>query len=304
MSDPMTENVQRVAESDPDANILYPSFNHEAMEAARAAVGPDGQAYRDILTARLFFRAAFPVMKVPLTDDPKMKAKFAGVRAVVQFRAENGDYPLGCWLQFSDGEFRATEGIHSEPDLTLAFPDVAKLNALLTGGVALPRFKGALKNPGLLLKTLMLLMSLMLMMPSSRPKDPLKKYLKVKMTLYMITTALSVYNKIHGGEMAEWTARQPDRIYQFSVESENVDERIAAYLRVKAGRTKAGRGIYRRRRPFVHFRFQGPDGALPVLLKDVEFVESVERGFAVVDGSPEYSAALNDFMGRLQGMLT
>ena len=71
-----------------------------------------------------------------------------------------------------------------------------------------------------------------------------------------------------------------------------------------AGKTKAGRGTYERRRPFVHFRFQGVDGALPVLLKDVEFVESVERGYAVIDGSPEYSSQLNDFMGMLQGMLT
>jgi hypothetical protein len=41
-----------------------------------------------------------------------------------------------------------------------------------------------------------------------------------------------------------------------------------------------------------------------VLLKEVEFVESVERGYAVVEGSPEYSAQLNDFMGLLQGILT
>ncbi len=265
---------------------------------------PGSDEYQEILISRLFFRAAFPVMKVPLQDDPKMKARFSGVTGVVQFRAECGETPLGCWLEFDRGEFRAMEGLHEHPDLTLGFPNVTKLNRMLTGGIALPRIKGALKNPALLIKTLMLLMSLTLMMPSNRPKDPLKKLLKVKMSLYMITTALSVYNKIHGGEMAEWTARQPDRIYQFTVESDKPEEQIAAYLRVKAGRSKAGRGTYERRRPFVHFRFQGVDGALPVLLKDVEFVESVARGFVAVDGSPEYSAELNDFMGRLQAMLT
>ncbi len=46
--------------------------------------------------------------------------------------------------------------------------------------------------------------------------------------------------------------RQPDRIYQFSVEPEG----IAAYLRVRGGQTKAGRGVYQRRRPFVHMRFR------------------------------------------------
>ena len=42
---------------------------------------------RDILTARLFFRAAFPVMRVPLEDDPRMRSRFADVTAKVQFTA-------------------------------------------------------------------------------------------------------------------------------------------------------------------------------------------------------------------------
>lgn len=297
MTDQMRKITSELTESGPAEDL-------KSNEAAMASAAPGTGAYQEILIARLFFRAAFPVMKVPLQDDPKMKARFTDVTAVVQFRAECGDTPMGCWLEFDRGEFRAVEGLHDSPDLTLGFRSVAKLNAMLTGGIALPRLKGGLSNPGTLVKTLMLLMSLKLMMPSSRPKDPLKKFLKVKMSLYMITTALSVYNKIHGGDMAEWTARQPDRIYQFTVESDQTEEHIAAYLRVKGGRTKAGRGTYERRRPFVHFRFQGVDGALPVLLKDVEFVESVSRGYVVVDGSPEYAANLNDFMGRLQAMLT
>lgn len=259
---------------------------------------------RDILITRLFFRAAFPVMKVPLEDDPRMRERFAGVTAKVQFIADNGDEPLGCWLDFNRGEFRATEGFCDDPDLTLRFASAARLNSFLSGGLVLPRLKGALRHPLLLVRVLLLLLSLTLMMPSNRPKNPAKRYLKLKMTLYMITTALSVYNKLHGGEFAEWAKYQPDRIYQFTVESGNKSEQIAAYLRVKAGKTKAGRGTYQYRRPFVHFRFQGIDGALPVLLKDVEFVESVERGYVQVDGSPEYASQLNDFMGMLQGMLT
>jgi hypothetical protein len=259
---------------------------------------------RDILIARLFFRAAFPVMKVPLEDDPRMRDRFAEVTAKVQFAADNGDAPIGCWLDFSRGEFSATEGFCDDPDLTLRFPTVAKLNALLTGGIAVPRLKGALRHPLLLVRVLRLLMSLTLMMPSNRPANPAKRFLKVKMTLFMITTALSVYNKIRGGELAEWAKYQPDRIYQFSVESEVESERIAAYLRVKAGRTKAGRGVYQYRRPFVHFRLQGIDGALPVLLRDAAFVELVARGYVQVDGSPEYAAQLNDFMNMIQGLMT
>ena len=116
----------------------------------------------------------------------------------------------------------------------------------------------------------------------------------------MITTALSQYNKGGDPGMERWTSKQPDRIYQFSVEPEG----IAAYLRVRGGQTKAGRGVYQRRRPFVHMRFNGVDGALAVMNKDVEFVEGVEEGMVRIDGSPEYAANLNDYMMRVQTLLT
>jgi hypothetical protein len=259
---------------------------------------------KDIMTARLFFRAAFPVMKVPLNDDPKLKKLFANEKAKVQFSAGNGADKIGAYLSFDNGEFTATEGICENPEITLHFSSVAKMNVMLTGGTALPKIKGGLKHFRLLLKVLQLLMSLKLMMPTARPKDPQKQYLKVKMSLYMITTALSAFNKLGDERMKEWTGKQPDRIYQFTVEPYDEDKGIAAYLRVKAGKSKAGRGVYKRRRPFVHFRFNRVDGAMKVLLKEVEFVEAVGKNCVAVDGSPEYAAQLNDFMAVLQGMMT
>ncbi len=259
---------------------------------------------QDVMTARLFFRAAFPVMKVPLNDDPKINKLFRNVQAKVQFSANNGEEKIGCYLTFDNGEFTATEGLCEYPDITLHFPSVEKMNVMLTGGTVLPKIRGGLKNFRLLLKVLQLLMSLKLMMPNARPKDPQKQYLKVKMSLYMITTALSVFNKLGDVGMKQWTGKQPDRIYQFTVEPYDEEKGIAAYLRVKAGRTKAGRGIYKRRRPFVHFRFNQVDGAMKVLLKDYEFVQAVEKNCVAIDGSPEYAAQLNDFMAVLQGMMT
>lgn len=258
---------------------------------------------KDIMTARLFFRAAFPVMKVPLNDDPKLKKLFANEKGKVQFSAKNGADTIGCYLNFENGEFAATEGICEDPQITLHFPSVQKMNVMLKGGTTLPRIKG-LRHFRLLLKTMQLLMSLKLMMPTAKPKDPHKQYLKVKMSLYMITTALSVFNKLGDSRMREWTGKQPDRIYQFTVEPYDEENGIAAYLRVKAGQTKAGRGVYTRRRPFVHFRFRGVEGVMKVLLKEVEFVEAVEKNCVAVDGSPEYAAQLNDLMAVLQGMMT
>lgn len=270
----------------------------------------------ELMTATLFFNAAFPVMQVVLDDDPKMKEKFRDLNATVQIGAktypkkskdssgtpEKEDGLIACHLDFNHGKVSVVQGPAEKPELTMTFGSVAKMNAMFRGGASLPAIKGFWRL-GLLMKVFSLLMLLMLMMPKSRPKEPEKKALKVKMSLYMITRALSAYNKAGNPEMREWTERQPDRIYQFIVEPYPVSG-IACYLRVKAGNTKSGHGIYERRKPFVLFHFFSVDGALQVLLKDVDFVEGVEKGCVETVGSPEYAVQLNDFMSVLQGMMT
>jgi hypothetical protein len=258
------------------------------------------------LTAKLFFNAAFPVMQVVLDDDPAMNAKFRDVAATVQICAREGNELFACHLIFDHGKLSVIQGPAQAPDITLSFNSLAKMNTMFRGGAALPSIKGFSKL-GLLIKIFSLLMSLMIMMPSSRHKDPVKQRLKVKMSLYMITRALSTYNKLGNPQMAEWCRRQPDRIYQFIVDGDSKaggEPEIACYLRVKAGKSKSGHGVYTRRSPFVLFHFSNVAGALKVLLKDVGFVEGVEQGCVEVVGSPEYAMNLNDFMAVLQGMLT
>ncbi|MFA5341127.1 MAG: hypothetical protein WC332_05035 [Clostridia bacterium] len=259
---------------------------------------------KDILTAKLFFNAAFPVMQVLLDDDPKLKKMFKQVNNTVQFGAQNNGRTLACHMKFNNGKVDIVQGTVENPDLSLIFPTVQKMNALLTGGLAMPSIKGGFKNLSLLVKTLFLLMGLMKMSPKNKPKDFEGKALKIKMSLYMITRALSTYNKLGVQEMVEFTSRQPDRIYQFTVENEGKPDYIACYLRIKAGKTKSGHGVYNRRFPFVHFRFLSVDGAIAVLGKEVEFVEGVEKGYVETIGSPEYACMLNDFMAVLQAMLT
>jgi hypothetical protein len=283
----------------------------EVAEAGVARTPPPGandlpQARtREFLRARLFLHAALPCVKVMLEDDPATAKRFKGVDAVVQFVARNQPRPLGAYLWFRDGTvrieqgFAGADGLGRAPDITLTFASLGKLCDFFAGKTVLPSIRGY-GHPALLAKVVQLLLSLKLMLPSAQPGDPVKRRLKVKLTVYMITTALSQYNKGGDPEMRRWTARQPDRIYQFSVEPEG----IAAYLRVRGGQTKAGRGVYQRRRPFVHMRFSGVDGALAVMNKDVEFVEGVEKGLVRIDGSPEYAANLNDFMMRVQALLT
>jgi hypothetical protein len=216
----------------------------------------------------------------------------------VQFVARDPGGNVGACQVFDRGDFRVEQGVAENPDITFSFGKVAAMNALFAGKPALPKIKGLFKV-GLLIKVLTLLLALKLLMPNNRPKDPEKRRLKVKMTFYMITTALSQFNKGGDPEMVKWTGSQPERIYQITVNDD-----IAAYLRVKAGKTKAGRGKYTKRRPFVHMKFNGVDGAMPVVLNDVDMVTAVKNDFLTVEGPPEYGRDIGIFMMRIQELIT
>ncbi|GMT45810.1 MAG: hypothetical protein IEMM0006_1642 [bacterium] len=254
---------------------------------------------KEILVANLYFQAVFPVMKVLLQDDPVIAGKFAKVKTDVVFKAKTKEGRIGCKLHFDHGEFGLDFEDFENGNIVFSFGTVEKMNTFLKGGTALPKIKG-LTKPALLAKVIGLLLSLKLMMPNVNPKAPLKKYLKVKMALSMVTMALSKLNRLSYPDMAAWTKSQPDRVYQLSVN----DTDIAVYLRVKAGKTKAGKGLYQRRRPFVHMKFSSVDAALKILLREAGFVEGVDKGYVSIDGSPEYAAQLNDLMMRVQTLTT
>lgn len=253
---------------------------------------------KELMTAGIFLKAVLPVIKVLVEEDPKINKKFASVSARVQFTAKDPGGNIGACLVFDRGEFQVDQGIADDADITFTFGSVAAMNAMFAGKPALPWIKGLLRV-GLLIKVLTLLLALKLLMPNNRPEDPGKRRLKVKMTFYMITTALSQFNKGGDPDMVKWTASQPERIYQITV-----DDDIAAYLRVKAGKTQAGRGKYTKRRPFVHMKFNGVDGAMPVVLNDVDMVTAVKQGFLSVDGPPEYGRDIGIFMMRIQELIT
>ena len=85
---------------------------------------------------------------------------------------------------------------------------------------------------------------------------------------------------------------------------DNGAKNIAAYLRIKAGKSKAGRGTYTKRRPFVHMKFNGIEGAFPVVMNDVDMVTAIKKGYLTVEGSPEYGRDIGDFMVRIQELVT
>ncbi len=300
----------------------------------------------DVLAAKLYFTAAFPVMKIPLTEDPKQVKKFENINAVVGFKAHDDENPLACHIVFLteskveelnaklkaeaqnpdevkelkrfkvyqgeyDGRFEGIEYINFE------FKSIKSLLGVFKGntpfemlGIVAPLLKNITKKATL--PFLFLMLTLTKMMPSNNPsdKDPWEQYLKVKMSLYMITTAMSRATKFGWTPLVDWTAKQTDRIYQFKVgatydkNGKEIYPPIAAYLRVKAGKTKAGRGEYERKRPFVLFDFTNPDGCLAVLSGRYEFVEAATRGcIAIVGAGDSYAVQFNNLMTKLQNML-
>ena len=50
-------------------------------------------------------------------------------------------------------------------------------------------------------------------------------------------------------------------------------------------------------------KFNGIDGALPVMLNEVSMVDAVKNRFLSLEGSPEYGRDIGDFMMRIQNMI-
>jgi len=252
-----------------------------------------------MLTNRIILRSIMPLFKVLYeADKTPIKKLLAGFDGVIQFSIKGTD--IGAYLEFKDGRLDVIQGLHPDPDITLPFKHVEGMNAMFTGGV--PVFggfpKGLWKLP-LLVKLIMLFLGLLLLMPNVSPKDPEKRMLKVTLIMYMITNALSQLNKGGDEDMQFWTSKQPDRIYQMSVEPGGP----AAYLRVKGGKTKAGRGYYTRKAPFVHMQFNGLDGAYKVLAEGKDTLRATVDGDVKLVGSPEYAGTMGSFMVRIQDML-
>ena len=79
-----------------------------ATTAAGALAAPPD---RQLLRARLFLRAALPVAKVILDDDPGMKKRFERVRARVQFVAKGAPEPVGAYLLVGPGGLPGRAGV-------------------------------------------------------------------------------------------------------------------------------------------------------------------------------------------------
>lgn len=249
----------------------------------------------ELFASRIFLQAALPLTKVILQERPEMAKKYQGVSGTAQFVAKDEAGDVGGFMRFTDGDLEVKPGILDDPDITFSFPSVGKMNAFFAGKPALPKISGIFSNFGLFTKVLKLMLALKIIGRTTPPKKQEDKELMVRMMLYLLPLGISQLNKAGHPEISEFTKKSPDRVFAWSVN----DTDIASYLRVKAGKSKAGRGRYTRSKPFVEMKFDSVDGAIGILLQITDMMEASLNHVLVIEGSPEYGKEIGSYMNMV-----
>ena len=248
---------------------------------------------------KIFLNAALPLVKVIANDVPSLKKKFENAHAVIQVScldpdAEGGK--VGMHFVVNSGEWLVHTCLTEDPHIELEFKSVEALNDFFKGNISLggiPKIKG-LKYAGTLVSFVMVLLKMAdLLGATEPPKDEETKELLVKCYFYLLSSGISQLNKMGHPEIKDWTTKSPDRVYAFAVDGY---PQVAAYLRIKAGKSRAGRGEYKRAMPFFTLRFNNLDSALGILMSIDDMLEATKAGRLVMDGGPEFGAQIGGFM--------
>ncbi len=257
-----------------------------------------------ILTNKIFLCGALPLLKTIVADVPSLNAKFKKIHCVYQVSARDPEAPEGKWathfvvngdewLVHAD---KVAHRVGKQKYVELEFKSVDAMNAFFKGKIGpatLPKMKGL--N---FLKEFLAFMTALLKMADllgleTPPADEDTKRLLVKCYFYLLSVGISTLNKNGHEAVHNWALKSPDRVYAWKVDGE---ESISAYIRVKAGKTKAGKGVYKRAMPFFTMRFNNLDSALGILMSIDDMLDSVRSGKLIMEGAPEFGAQIGDFM--------
>ncbi len=248
-------------------------------------------------TNKVFMAAALPLLKTIATDVPEMAKKFVGVDAVYQvsaktsetekeathFVVENGEW--SCKL----GEYCGDKKIDAE----LEFSSMEKMNDFFKGKMtALPKMK--IKSFSKFIKFMAVLLKMSSLLGIKEPpQDETLQLLLCKLYFYLLSSGISQLNKMEHPEIHEWASKSPDRVYQWAVEDH---PECTAYLRVKAGKSRAGRGEYKRSKPFFCMKFDTAEHALMILLGTGDMLQMTKDKQLIMEGAPEFGAMIGGFM--------
>lgn len=258
-------------------------------------------AQNELYASKIFFNAALPLLKVIANDVPSLKAQFDKITAVLQVSALDPEAEGGkvaTHFIITEGEWETKlNSVHESPDVELQFKTLEAMNAFFKGKIGpatLPKMVGVFKHFGAFKAMLMTLLKLSSLTGATQPpKDEETKVLMVKCFFYLLSSGISQLNKMGHPEIHDWTSKSPDRVYAFAVDNH---PEVSAFIRIKAGKSRAGRGEYKRAMPFFTLRFDCLDSALGILLSTDDMLESTKSGKLIMDGGPEFGAQLGGFM--------
>lgn len=255
----------------------------------------------ELYSNKIFFNAALPLVKVIANDVESLKKQFKNVHAVIQVSALDPDAEggkIGMHYVVNGEEWLVhLNRVDPAPHVELEFKSIEAMNAFFKGKIGpatLPKMRGVIKHFGAFKAFLMTLLKMSSLLSATEPpKDEQTKQLMVKCFFYLLSSGISQLNKMGHTEIRAWTQKSPDRVYAFAV---NDHPEVAAYLRIKAGKSKAGRGEYKRAMPFFTLRFRTFDNALGILLGTDDMLEAVKKGDLIMDGAPEFGGQIGTFM--------
>lgn len=253
----------------------------------------------ELYSNKIFLNAALPLVKVLATEVPSLAKKFEHAHAVIQVSCLNPEVPEGkSGMHFivNSGEWIVHTCLTEDPHIELEFKSVEKLNAFFKGNItldAIPKIRG-LKYAKTLVSFVMVLLKMANVLGATEaPESEDDQRLLVKCMFYLLTSGISQLNKMGHPDIHDWTLKSPDRVYALAV---NDHPEVSAYIRIKAGKSRAGRGEYKRAMPFFTLRFDSFPSALGILLGTADMLESVKSGKLIMDGGPEFGAQLGNFL--------
>ncbi len=260
----------------------------------------------ELYSNKIFFNAALPLVKVIANDVPSLAKQFEKVHAVIQVSALDPDAEGGkVGMHFvvngnpgGENEWLVhLNKVDPKPHVELEFKSVEAMNAFFKGKMSpatLPKMKGIVSHFGAFKAFLMTLLKMSSLLGATEaPKDEATKELLVKCFFYLLSSGISQLNKMGHEDIHDWTSKSPDRVYAWAVDNY---PSVSAYLRIKAGKSRAGRGEYKRAMPFFTLRFDSLDSALGILLGTDDMLESVKTGKLIMDGAPEFGGQIGSYM--------
>ncbi len=257
-----------------------------------------------IYTNKIFLCGALPLLKTIVADVPSLNSKFKKVHCIFQVSCDDPEAPEGKWathfvVNGDEWLVHADKVAHrlgKQKFVELEFKSVDAMNAFFKGKIGpatLPKMHGLnfIKEFAVFMMALLKMADLLGL--EAPPEDEDTKRLLVKCYFYLLSVGISTLNKQGHEEVHGWALKSPDRVYAWKVDGE---ESVSAYIRVKAGKTKAGKGVYKRAMPFFTMRFNNLDSALGILMSIDDMLDSVRKGKLIMEGAPEFGGQIGAFM--------